>query len=163
MTEASEIEVLQAQVQVAEELINWHVRSMAIIHEAMGSPYRGDGSKNARDVARLAAERLRAAAARGVERLRIPAEPTHPADIIQDEMKERGWDLNAMVDAMEIADERDRNIARLAFEGYFTVRAANIILGERMAEMLGIAFGAPSQFWLDLHEQWRAAALAVTK
>jgi plasmid maintenance system antidote protein VapI len=32
-----------------------------------------------------------------------------------------------------------------------------------MAEMLCKAFGAPSQFWLDLHEQWRAAALAVVR
>jgi plasmid maintenance system antidote protein VapI len=174
MTEASEIEVLKAQVQVAEELINWHVRSLGIVHEAMGSPYKGDASKSARDVANLAAEKLRARRGDGIRFAHDPAAcahcknvakhtPAHPAEIILDEMRARGWDLNMMVDAMEIADERDRKIALLAFEGYFTVRAPNIVLGERMAELLGKALSVEPRFWLNLHEQWRAAELAVAR
>lgn len=65
---------------------------------------------------------------------------THLADLIQEEMKERGWDLDALVMNMgPFYSERDYGICKLSWEMFFAVRGTGIILGDQMAQQLSNA------------------------
>lgn len=181
MNAANEVEILQSQLRVAEELIKFHVGNMAIIHEAMGSPFKSDTGKNARDLALLAAEKLKArpvaVSKTGDAVLQFPHDATkcthcvnvanqiaaiHPAEIILEEMATRGWDHDALINAMgPFTDDEQWGITHLAFEMYFEVRQTDVILGEHMAEQLGRAFDVDPRLFLNMHEQWRAAVMAV--
>lgn len=85
-----------------------------------------------------------------------PAEVWHPSVFINEELAERGWTLRDLVFRMRrYESEKDWAINMLAFEMYMTVHEKNILLGEEMANDLGIAFGISAQCFLNLHESWR--------
>lgn len=92
----------------------------------------------------------------------IPAAETfHLADLIEEEMLERNWDITDLVMNMgPHADEKDWAVCQLSFEMFLTLRDnPNVILGEHMARQLGDAFDITPSFFTSYHEMWRREAL----
>ena len=84
------------------------------------------------------------------------AEPLHLAELIEDEMAERGWTMTDLVMNMgPFYDEREWGICMLAWELFFSVRTPDVILGEVMAKQLSDAFDVSPEFFNNLHENWR--------
>lgn len=80
----------------------------------------------------------------------------HLAEVIQDEMRERGWDLDRLV--MEMGPHysaEEWGICKLSWELFLEVQEPNILLGEVMAQQLADAFGVSPEFFINLHEEWR--------
>ena len=89
----------------------------------------------------------------------------HLAELIEDELKERGWTLDELVNAGgPYASSREWSISRLSWDFYFAAAEMNdpvISLGSRGAEELGRAFDIDPQFFLDFHEAWRKAQVSA--
>lgn len=83
-------------------------------------------------------------------------EPTrHLAEILQEEMDERGWTKDDLALRMGPTHD-DFGINRLALDLFMEVRKPNVILGA-MDVQFAIAFGVSKEFFNNLHEAWRAA------
>jgi len=86
----------------------------------------------------------------------------HLADIIEEEMKERGWSITDLVMHMgPHFTEKDWGITQLSWEMFFAVRDPDIALGEVMAEQLEAAFDVDRAFFVNLHEAWRKSMKEV--
>ena len=84
--------------------------------------------------------------------------PVHLAEIIQDEMKERGWSMTDLVMNMgPFFTERDWGICQLSWEFFFSAREPYVVLGDTMAKQLATAFDVSPEFFTNLHEGWRKA------
>ena len=85
------------------------------------------------------------------------SEPVHLAEIIEDEMKERGWSMDDLVMNMgPFYTEEGWGIAKLSWEFFFAGREMrDVVLGDVMAEQLSAAFGVSPQFFTAFHENWR--------
>jgi len=80
----------------------------------------------------------------------------HPAEIILDEMRERGWDIDRLASEMvSPGNAKEWGVTRLSWEMYLEVREPYVLLGDHMAGQLKKAFGVDTQFFLNLHENWR--------
>ena len=74
----------------------------------------------------------------------------HPAEYIDDEMKERGWTIDDVVSRM--SGDRDMNFASLSL--YLSIRdMPNLRLGE-LAIGLEEAFGVNRQTFWNLEKSW---------
>ncbi len=90
-----------------------------------------------------------------------PVIPVHLAEIIQDEMKERGWILGDIIWRMgPHSSVKDHDICKLSWEFFFNVRTPDVVLGDVMANQLATAFGCSAQFFTNFHENWRKAVIA---
>ena len=86
----------------------------------------------------------------------------HLAELIEDELRERGWDLDimtTMAGPYESIEEWD--ISRVAWDFFMEVREPYMLLGARGAEELGRAFDVSPQFFLNFHESWRKSVGAA--
>ena len=84
------------------------------------------------------------------------AESVHLAELIEEEMCERGWDLDRHVMEMgPFFTKQDWGICKLSWEMFLTVREPYVLLGDVMAGQLGDAFGVSPRFFLNFHEMWR--------
>jgi hypothetical protein len=83
----------------------------------------------------------------------------HLAELIEEEMTERGWDITDLVMNMgPHADEHDWAVCQLSWEMFLTLRDnPNVVLGEKMAQQLGDAFDITPSFFTNFHEGWREA------
>jgi len=80
----------------------------------------------------------------------------HVAEIIEAEMRERGWDRVEVARRMQPdADDREWGINLCALEFFLEVRCPNVIVG-RMDVQFATAFGLEAKFINGLHEQWRS-------
>lgn len=80
----------------------------------------------------------------------------HLAEIIEDEMNERGWTITDLVMNMgPHYSECDWGICQLSWELFLSVRTPDVVLGDEMADQLETAFDAPAAFFTELHEAWR--------
>lgn len=85
-----------------------------------------------------------------------PAEGFHPAEYIEEELKERGWSVHDLVFRMRrYESESDWGRECLAVEMYLTVREPGVLLDWKMAIGFGEAFGVSPQMFINLHEAWR--------
>jgi plasmid maintenance system antidote protein VapI len=83
----------------------------------------------------------------------------HLAEIIEEEMRERGWTITDLVMNMgPFADEREWGICQLSWEMFLEVREPCVVLGDVMAQQLADAFDVDPQFFTNLHEVWRKSA-----
>jgi plasmid maintenance system antidote protein VapI len=88
-------------------------------------------------------------------------EPQHLAELIEEEMTERGWKIGDLVMNMgPHFTELDWNVCQLSWEMFMAVREPNILLGDRMAEQLSDAFDVSPKFFTNFHEMWRSWAKA---
>ncbi len=76
-------------------------------------------------------------------------EPVHLADVIEEEMAARRWDLDDVAGRMS----GDCGINRLALEFFLSVRDKDVLLGEQ-AEQFAEAFGVGPMFFTAIHENW---------
>lgn len=82
----------------------------------------------------------------------------HLAELIEEEMQERGWDMTQLIMNMgPFEDEKSWGICELSWEMFLCIRTADVILGEPMAIQLGDAFGITPKFFTNFHEAWREA------
>lgn len=80
----------------------------------------------------------------------------HPSEYIREEMKARGWSLRDLVFNMRrYESEEEWGITCLAVEMYMTVTDDPDILIGSLADGFATAFGAPPEFFQNLHEAWR--------
>lgn len=87
---------------------------------------------------------------------RKPWEPVHLAEIIEDEMRERGWNMNDLVMNMgPHFTELDWGVCQLSWEMFLTIRTPDVILGDCMAQQLADAFDVSPKLFTNLHEGWR--------
>lgn len=87
-----------------------------------------------------------------------PAEVFHLADLIKEEMAERGWTITDLVVHMGLHfSEKDWGICQLSWEMFLEVREPYIVLGDVMAQQLADAFDGSPQFFTNYHESWRKA------
>lgn len=93
-----------------------------------------------------------------------PAETFHLAELIEEEMRERGWTMHDLVMHMgPHEDEKAWGICELSFEMFLALTDnPNVILGEHMAQQLGDAFDVTPSFFTNYHDMWRKNALAKT-
>ncbi len=86
----------------------------------------------------------------------------HLAELIQDEMNERGWTITDLVMHMgPHFSEEEWGVCQLSWELFFEVRTNDIVLGDTMAEQLEAAFDVPKAFFVAIHENWREARKAT--
>lgn len=86
----------------------------------------------------------------------IPIEAVHLADVIQEEMGERGWTLDELVMHMgPHFTPEEWVVCKLSWEMFFAVRERWVILGDVMAQQLSDAFDVSPEFFNRIHEQWR--------
>ena len=87
----------------------------------------------------------------------------HLAELIEDELKERGWDLDRMTtEAGPYESAQEWGISRVAWDLFMEVRSPNMLLGERGARELGKAFDIDPQFFTNFHETWRKSVSQET-
>jgi plasmid maintenance system antidote protein VapI len=80
----------------------------------------------------------------------------HLAELIQEEMDERGWTITDLVTNMgPFWNEKDWGICQISWELFLTVRDPDMILGDDMADQIAEAFGVSRQFFTNYHEAWR--------
>ena len=83
-------------------------------------------------------------------------EHQHLADVILEEMKERGWSITKLVMNMgPHFTAEDWDVCQLSWEMFFAVRDPYVLLGNVMAEQLADAFGMSPKFFINFHEAWR--------
>lgn len=86
----------------------------------------------------------------------------HLAELIEDEMTERGWTLDDLVMNMGPHYTPEAwGICHLSWEMFFTVREPCVVLGEPMAQQLSEAFDMSPAFFTNFHEAWRRAVMAT--
>jgi hypothetical protein len=84
----------------------------------------------------------------------------HLAELIEDELQERGWDLDRLTDEAGPYDsEHEWQVSRAAWDFFMEVREPNMLLGDRGSIELGKAFDIDPQFFLNFHESWRQSVL----
>jgi hypothetical protein len=94
---------------------------------------------------------------------RVPFEPQHLAQLIEEEMAARGWMLGDLVMNMgPHFTKHDWDVCQLSWEMFMAVREPNILLGDVMAEQLSDAFDVSPKFFTNFHEMWRTWAKSVT-
>jgi hypothetical protein len=82
----------------------------------------------------------------------------HLAELLEEEMAERKWDMDSLVINMgPFFTEHEWQVAHLSWEMFFAIREPNVLLGDHMAEQLGDAFSISPKFFTNFHEMWRAA------
>jgi plasmid maintenance system antidote protein VapI len=87
-------------------------------------------------------------------------EHQHLAELLEEEMRERGWEIVDLVMNMgPFYSEEERGICQLSWEMFFASRTPDVILGDVMAEQLSTAFGVSKKFFLSFHESWRRYVL----
>lgn len=87
--------------------------------------------------------------------------PIHLAELLQEEMAERGWSMNDLVMNMgPHFSKHDWAVCQLSWEMFFAVREPSVILGDTMAHQLGEAFDIDPRFFTNFHESWRKSAMA---
>ena len=87
-------------------------------------------------------------------------EHQHLAELLEEEMKERGWSMTDLVMNMgPFFSEAEWNICQLSWDLFFNVKESYVLLGEPMAQQLSDALGVSPKFFLSFHEAWRKAAL----
>lgn len=93
-----------------------------------------------------------------------PAYTFHLAELIEEEMRERNWDITDLVMNMGLhEDEKTWAVCQLSFEMFLALRDnPNVVLGEHMAQQLGDAFDVTPSFFTNYHDMWRKNALAKT-
>jgi hypothetical protein len=90
---------------------------------------------------------------------RKPAEVFHLADLIQEEMQERGWTITDLVMNMgPHFSSREWGICQLSWELFFACREKDMVLDETMANQLSDAFDVSPAFFSRYHELWRKAS-----
>lgn len=90
-------------------------------------------------------------------------EHVHLADIVQDEMRERGWSLDTLVMNMgPFFTEQDWGVCKLSWEMFFAIREPYVVLGDTMAQQLADAFDVSPEFFTNLHEGWRKSVSEVS-
>ena len=83
----------------------------------------------------------------------------HLAELIQEEMAERGWTITDLIMNMgPFTDEKEWGICQLSWEMFFELRDPDIVLGEVMASQIGDAFDVNPKFFTNYHEAWRREA-----
>ena len=85
----------------------------------------------------------------------------HLAELLEEEMAEREWTITDLVLNMgPHFSDKEWGICQLSWEMFLAVREPGILLGEEMAEQLGISFDINPSFFTNFHEAWRKDALA---
>lgn len=80
----------------------------------------------------------------------------HVAELIEQELKERGWTVNDFVFRMKrYESQRDWALHQLAVELFLAVRERDVPLTREMAEQFGLALDVSPEFFLNMHEAWR--------
>ena len=84
-------------------------------------------------------------------------EPVHLSEIIEDEMRARGWSLDDLVMNMgPHFSEEEWGITKLSWEFFFSCREMrDVVLGDVMAQQLSTAFDVSPIFFTTLHDSWR--------
>lgn len=78
-------------------------------------------------------------------------------EFIDDELWARNWSFRYLCEQMAEGDPKETEIYKLAFELHRAVEDdPNVTLSTQMAEDMGRAFGVDPQFFINLHEAWRA-------
>lgn len=86
----------------------------------------------------------------------VPAEAFHPAEVVEDEMRARGWSRDELARRMcRIVTPYDFGVMRLALDLYLEIRTPDAILGD-MAEDFARAFGIDADVWVRLDHAWRS-------
>lgn len=89
---------------------------------------------------------------------------THLAELIEEEMRQRNWDITDLVMNMGPHDENEWAIRQLSFEMFLELRDnPNVVLGEHMAQQLGDAFDITPSFFTAFHEMWRQCEIGKEK
>lgn len=83
----------------------------------------------------------------------VPAEAFPPGEYIEDEMKARGWDEEAVAERM--GGVRDYGMNLLCLQMLLAVRDTGLILDPETAAGLSRAFGVSAQYFLNLDATWR--------
>jgi hypothetical protein len=87
----------------------------------------------------------------------------HLAELLEEEMKERGLTIDDLVMQMgPHFTEKERGICKLSWDMFFAVRTVYIVLGV-MANQLADAFDVPATFFISFHESWRKSEKARLK
>jgi hypothetical protein len=87
---------------------------------------------------------------------REPSKVFHLADLIKEEMDERGWTIGDLVMNMgPHFSETKWQICRLSWEMFFEIREPYVVLDQSMAQQLADAFGVNPHFFMNYHEAWR--------
>lgn len=78
------------------------------------------------------------------------------ADVIEEEMRARGWTVEDV--ARRMGPASDYGINHLCVDMFLACRRErNIVMDDELAGKLGRAFGVSPQFFVRLHNDWRAA------
>ena len=88
--------------------------------------------------------------------MNIPVEPCpHPTSFIDDEIKERGWDREALIAAMLPQVEKPE-LLEFMIEMYWLVGPTepNLRMGPELVKGLSGAFGLSEQFFINLENGW---------
>lgn len=84
----------------------------------------------------------------------IPSEKFHVGEFIEEELQAREWSRDEL--ARRMGDDYDKN--RLLVDLIMDVRDVRMNLDSETAGKLAVAFGVSPQFFINLHEQWRASS-----
>jgi len=80
----------------------------------------------------------------------------HIAELIEDELRERGWDRDDLAAKMDPhATPQDWAITRCALDFLMEVRCPNLLIDNKSSEQLGRAFDVDSRFFQNFHNLWR--------
>ena len=87
-----------------------------------------------------------------------PAEVFHVSEFINEELTERGWSLRDLVFRMRrYESEADWAVEMLAMEMFMVVHDKDVLLDQKTADGLGLAFDVSPQLFINMHEAWRKA------
>jgi plasmid maintenance system antidote protein VapI len=87
----------------------------------------------------------------------------HLAELIEEEMAERGWTITDLVMNMgPHFSQEEWEICQLSWDLFIAVREPYVILGNEMAEQLSTAFGVSAKFFTSFHENWRKSTGQMT-
>lgn len=80
----------------------------------------------------------------------------HVAELIEDELRERGWDRDYLAAKMDPhATPQDWAITRCALDFILEVRCPNLLIDDKSSEQLGRAFDVDPHFFQNFHNLWR--------
>jgi plasmid maintenance system antidote protein VapI len=79
-----------------------------------------------------------------------------PGEYLMDELRARGWSLEALAGKMGGAFE-ERKADKLALELLVNIPQRGLLLGRETAERLSQALGTSAELWLRLDAAWQAS------
>ncbi len=86
---------------------------------------------------------------------RVPAEVFPVGSYIQEEMDERGWSSARLALAMGGRDSDEIAVNQITIELLLAVDDPKLLLGEKTADKLGLAFGVSGKLFLGLDRAYR--------